>query len=78
MLTATACRLRCARSPALQARRFNPGEWAKAMSILAGGGEVNYEGAAGNQDFDENGDVSGLIVEVNIKDGKLVEIGPIM
>ena len=55
-----------------------PGEWAKAMSILAGGGEVNYEGAAGNQDFDENGDVSGLIVEVNIKDGALVEIGPIM
>ena len=55
-----------------------PGEWAKAMSILAGGGEVNYEGAAGNQDFDENGDVAGLIVEVNVQNGELVEVGPIM
>lgn len=55
-----------------------PGEWDKALSVLAGGGDVNYEGAAGNQDFNENGDVAGLIVEVNITNGELVEIGPIM
>ena len=55
-----------------------PGEWAKAMDILAAGGDVNYQGAAGDQDFNENGDVSGLIVEVNITGGKLVEVGPIM
>jgi len=55
-----------------------PGEWAKAVEILSAGGDVNYEGAAGNQDFNENGDVSGIIVEVNITGGDLVEVGPIM
>ncbi len=55
-----------------------PGEWAKAAAILKEGGEVNYEGASGNQDFNDNGDVAGLIVEVNIQGGELVEIGPIM
>ncbi len=55
-----------------------PGEWAKALSILQEGGDVNYQGAAGSQDFNENGDVSGLIVEVTVRGGKLVEIGPVM
>ncbi len=54
-----------------------PGEWAKAIAILGSGGQVNYEGAAGTQDFDAAGDVAGLIVEVNVRDGQLVEIGPI-
>ena len=43
--------------------------------------DINYEGAAGrfDQDFDEKGDVSrGVIVEVNVQGGQLVEIGPIM
>ena len=55
-----------------------PGEWAKAKKILSEGGSINYEGAGGNQDFHDNGDVSGLIVEVNVQGGQLVEIGPIM
>ena len=36
-----------------------PGQWAEAKAILAAGGDINYEGGAGNQDFDENGDVAG-------------------
>ena len=46
-----------------------PGEWAKAKSILAAGGDINYEGAAGNQDFDANGDVAGLFSKSSVVDG---------
>ena len=46
-----------------------PGEWAKAKAILAAGGDINYEGAAGNQDFDENGDVAGLFSQSSVVDG---------
>ncbi len=28
-----------------------------ALEVLAGGGDINYEGAAGPVDLDENGDV---------------------
>jgi branched-chain amino acid transport system substrate-binding protein len=47
-----------------------PGEWAKAKALLAAGKDVNYEGAAGNNDFDKNGDVGGLFsLNVVGKDG---------
>ncbi len=39
---------------------IRPGEWAKAKAALASGGDVNYEGASGNVDFDSNGDVGGI------------------
>ena len=55
-----------------------PGEWAKAVEILSAGGEVNYEGATGSQDFNENGDVSGIINESAVQGGEIVEIGQIM
>ncbi len=47
-----------------------PGEWEKAKAILAAGGEINYEGAAGNQDFDANGDVAGRFSKSVVVDGK--------
>ncbi len=46
-----------------------PGQWAEAKAILAAGGEINYEGAAGNQDYDENGDVAGNFSKSVIVDG---------
>ncbi|WP_281982057.1 ABC transporter substrate-binding protein [Thalassorhabdomicrobium marinisediminis] len=46
-----------------------PGEWEKAKAILAEGGEVNYEGGAGTQDFDENGDVAGNFSKSVVVDG---------
>lgn len=46
-----------------------PGQWAEAKAILAAGGEINYEGAAGLQDFDENGDVAGNFSKSVIVDG---------
>ena len=39
---------------------IRPGEWEKAKATLASGGDVNYEGASGNVDFDSNGDVGGI------------------
>jgi hypothetical protein len=51
-----------------------PGEFAKAKELLADGQEVNYEGAAGSQDFDEAGDVPGTYSHWAIKDGQIVEV----
>ncbi|WP_428239908.1 ABC transporter substrate-binding protein [Gynuella sp.] len=52
-----------------------PGEWAKAKKLLDEGKDINYQGAAGNHEFDANGDVPGVIVEMGIKNGKFVELG---
>ncbi len=38
---------------------IKPGQWATALSALGAGGDVNWEGAAGSEDFDANGDVRG-------------------
>ena len=46
-----------------------PGQWAEAKAALAAGEDINYEGAAGNQDFDENGDVAGLFSKSTVVDG---------
>ena len=46
-----------------------PGEFAKAKKILAAGGDIHYVGAAGPQDFDENGDVAGRFSKSVVKDG---------
>ena len=49
---------------------IRPGEWAKAKKLIAEGKDINYEGAAGQNDFDENGDVTGLFsLNVVGKDG---------
>jgi branched-chain amino acid transport system substrate-binding protein len=36
-----------------------PGEWAKAKAAIAAGTEIDYKGAAGDHEFDMNGDVPG-------------------
>jgi branched-chain amino acid transport system substrate-binding protein len=52
-----------------------PGEWTKAKAAIAAGKDVNYEGAAGTQEFDEYGDVPGVYVITVIKDGQIENIG---
>ena len=52
-----------------------PGEWAKAKELIAAGTDINYEGAAGSQDFDANGDVPGVYVTTVIDDGKIMNTG---
>ena len=54
-----------------------PGEWAKALELLAAGTDIDYEGAGGPADFDEHGDVDGVIVELAVENGAFKEIGPI-
>lgn len=38
---------------------IKPGEWAKAVTELAAGRDIDWEGAAGSENFDANGDVTG-------------------
>jgi branched-chain amino acid transport system substrate-binding protein len=39
---------------------IGPTEWAKAKKAIAAGEDINYEGASGSLDFDDNGDVGGI------------------
>lgn len=55
-----------------------PGEWAKAVEILAAGGDINYEGASGSHEFDAAGDVPGIILEMVVEGGSFVEVGVAM
>ena len=51
-----------------------PGEWSKAKALIAQGQEINFEGAAGAQDFDANGDVDGTFAFWKIEGGEFVTI----
>ncbi|MGM0638502.1 MAG: ABC transporter substrate-binding protein [Pseudomonadota bacterium] len=52
-----------------------PGEWEKAVALIAAGTEINYEGASGTHEFDANGDVPGVVVEMVVEDGSFVSKG---
>ena len=51
-----------------------PGEWARAKELIAAGEAIDYVGASGPHDFDENGDVAGVIGHVVVEDGGYKEI----
>jgi len=51
-----------------------PGEWDKAKKALAAGEDIDYVGASGNIDFDDNGDVAGSFAEWTIEDGEMVTV----
>ena len=48
---------------------------ARALRLIAEGKDVNYEGAGGIVDFDENGDVFGTIEIWTVKDGEIQSTG---
>ncbi|UXZ53754.1 ABC transporter substrate-binding protein [Halomonas sp. 7T] len=52
-----------------------PGEWEKAVELIAAGTEINYEGASGSHEFDENGDVPGVVVEMVVENGAFTSKG---
>jgi branched-chain amino acid transport system substrate-binding protein len=54
---------------------IEPGERAKAKADIAAGKKINYEGASGPCDFDENGDVTGAIGHFIIENGRFKEVG---
>ncbi|MGF1624785.1 MAG: ABC transporter substrate-binding protein [Alphaproteobacteria bacterium] len=56
---------------------IEPGEWAKALELIAAGVDIDYNGVSGEHDFDENGDVAGYIGQFIIEDGVFVEVGVI-
>jgi branched-chain amino acid transport system substrate-binding protein len=51
-----------------------PGDFARAKELIAAGEEINYQGAAGEHEFDENGDVSGTFEHWVIQNGDLVTV----
>ena len=52
-----------------------PGDLPKALELVRNGQDVNYSGAAGEQDFDENGDVVTPIDIWRISNGEIVDTG---
>ncbi|MCV0393916.1 MAG: ABC transporter substrate-binding protein [Rhizobiaceae bacterium] len=54
-----------------------PGEWEKAKQLLADGQDINYEGASGSHEFDEKGDVPGVVIETVIEGPGFKDIGPV-
>lgn len=50
---------------------IRPGKLGKGLEAIANGEDINYVGAAGDEEFDANGDVSGTFEHWVIKDGKL-------
>ncbi len=54
--------------------KVGPGEFAKAMELLAAGTDIDYEGAAGSQNFDTHGDVAGTFELWEIQDGQFVTL----
>ena len=50
-------------------------EIARALSLIADGQDINYNGAAGDIEFDENGDVFGTIEIWQVKDGEIQSTG---
>ncbi|NBC95151.1 MAG: ABC transporter substrate-binding protein [Deinococcus-Thermus bacterium] len=53
---------------------IRPGEWEKAVGILADGGDIDYVGASGSLDFDDVGDVGGTFAHWAIQDGEITTI----
>lgn len=41
--------------------KVGPGEWARAVALIKEGKDIDYDGASGTAEFDENGDVGGYI-----------------
>ena len=50
-------------------------EIARALALIAEGKDIDYNGAGGNVDFDEHGDVSGTIEIWTISDGEIQSTG---
>jgi branched-chain amino acid transport system substrate-binding protein len=54
-----------------------PGEWEKAKQLIEAGTDINYEGAAGSHEFDEQGDVPGVVIETVIEGSGFKDVGPV-
>ena len=55
--------------------KVGPGDFAKALDLLRRGEDIDYEGVAGSQNFDDNGDVLNTIEIWKIEDGAITSTG---
>ena len=55
--------------------KVGPGDLAKALQLISEGKDIDYVGAAGDQDFDENGDVQNTIEVWKIDGGQVTSTG---
>ncbi|MGN8159009.1 ABC transporter substrate-binding protein [Salinisphaera sp. SWV1] len=51
--------------------KIYPGQWKKAVKLLQAGKKIDYVGAAGDENFDQHGDVAGSYAKWAIKNGKI-------
>lgn len=54
-----------------------PGEWSKALELIAAGTDIDYKGASGDHEFDENGDIAGSIDYFVVEGGENANKGAI-
>ncbi len=54
---------------------IEPGEWAKAKQLIAEGKDIDYTGASGPHDFDDKGDVDGVIGHFVLEGDSYKELG---
>ncbi len=54
---------------------IEPGEWAKAKAAIAAGEDIDYSGVSGGHDFDESGDVAGVIGHYVVEGDGFNEVG---
>ncbi|HZA22377.1 MAG TPA: amino acid ABC transporter substrate-binding protein, partial [Dehalococcoidia bacterium] len=52
-----------------------PGDLTRALELIGDDQDIDYEGVAGSQNIDENGDVSNTIEIWKIEGGKIVSTG---
>lgn len=55
--------------------KVGPGDLARAIQLIQLGEDIDYEGVAGSQNFDENGDVLNTIEIWHIVDGQITSSG---
>ena len=55
--------------------KVGPGDFAKALDLIRRGEDIDYEGVAGSQNFDENGDVLNTIEVWKIENGMITSTG---
>jgi branched-chain amino acid transport system substrate-binding protein len=56
-------------------RLIEPGEWARAKAFIDAGTKVDYNGASGPTEFDEHGDVEGVIGWFVVENGAFKQVG---
>lgn len=54
--------------------KVGPGEFAKAKALIDKGEDIDYVGAAGDENFDKTGDVGGSFAHWEFKGGKVVTV----